>query len=43
MKEWSATEVKRMLHVSTAQVYLAKHRVSALIKKEVKKLEEEMR
>ncbi|MCI0537119.1 MAG: sigma-70 family RNA polymerase sigma factor [Verrucomicrobiales bacterium] len=42
LKEWSVTDVKRMLHVSTAQVYLAKHRVSSLIKKEIKKLEMEM-
>jgi RNA polymerase sigma-70 factor (ECF subfamily) len=42
LKEWPVAEVKRMLHVSTAQVYLAKHRVAALIKKEVKKLEAEM-
>ena len=42
LKEWSVTEVRRMLHVSTAQVYLAKHRVGALIKKEMKKLEAEM-
>jgi len=42
LKEWSVPDVKRMLHVSTAQVYLAQHRVSSMIKKEIKKLEIEM-
>jgi RNA polymerase sigma factor (sigma-70 family) len=42
LKEWSPADVKRMLHVSMAQVYLAKHRVATLLKKEVKKLELEM-
>jgi hypothetical protein len=38
LKEWSVTDVKRMLHVSTAQVYLAKHRFAALLKKELRRL-----
>jgi RNA polymerase sigma-70 factor (ECF subfamily) len=39
VKEWSAQKVARELGVSIAQVYLAKHRVSALMKKEIKNLE----
>jgi RNA polymerase sigma factor (sigma-70 family) len=38
-KEWSAQKVAEQLRVSVGQVYLARHRVSALIKKEVKNLE----
>jgi RNA polymerase sigma factor (sigma-70 family) len=38
-KEWPAQKVAAQLRVSVGQVYLARHRVSALIKKEVKKLE----
>jgi RNA polymerase sigma factor (sigma-70 family) len=38
-KEWSAQKVAAQLRVSVGQVYLARHRVSALIKKEVKNLE----
>ncbi len=32
-------EVTQLLKVNAAQVYLARHRVGALIKKEVKRLE----
>jgi RNA polymerase sigma-70 factor (ECF subfamily) len=39
MKEWPAQKVAKELGVSIAQVYLAKHRVSALLKKELKGLE----
>jgi len=42
LKAWPVNDVKRMLHVSAAHVYVTKHRISALIKKEVRKLEEEM-
>ena len=42
LKSWSVAEVKKMLHVSAAHIYVAKHRVSALIRKEIKKLEGEM-
>lgn len=38
-KEWPAQKVAAQLGVSVGQVYLARHRVSALIKKEVKTLE----
>jgi len=41
-KEWPVGEISAKFHVSAAQVYLAKHRVSALIKKEVRKLEKQM-
>ena len=35
VKEWPAQRVQRDLGVNLAQVYLAKHRVAALLKKEV--------
>ena len=35
VKRWSAARVTEALRVNAAQVYLAKHRVSALMKKEV--------
>ena len=38
-KEWSATKVAARLGVSVGQVYLARHRVGALLKKEIKALE----
>lgn len=41
IKEWSATKVRQELGVSMAQVYLAKHRVGALMKKEVEALNEQ--
>lgn len=39
LKEWSVREVAKALGVSAGRVYLAKHRVSALVKKELKRLE----
>jgi DNA-directed RNA polymerase specialized sigma24 family protein len=39
LKEWSVSEVAKALGVSAGRVYLAKHRVSLLVKKELKKLE----
>jgi len=42
LKAWAVSEVAKMLHVSAAHVYVAKHRVSALVKKEMSKLEKEM-
>ena len=42
LKQWSPKEVTRTLGVSMGQVYLAKHRISALVKKEVERLEAEM-
>jgi hypothetical protein len=39
MKQWPVQKVAKELRVSAAQVYLARHRVGALLKKEVAKLE----
>ncbi len=39
LKEWRPGEVARALGVSLGRVYLAKHRVSPLVKKEIEKLE----
>jgi RNA polymerase sigma-70 factor (ECF subfamily) len=39
LQRWPVREVARVLGVNAAQVYLAKHRVGALLKKEVKRLE----
>src|SRR5215472_16881645 len=38
-KEWPAQKVAERLRVSVGQVYLARHRVAALLKKEIKSLE----
>lgn len=38
-KEWPAQKVAAELGVSIGQVYLARHRVSALLKKEIKNIE----
>ena len=40
IKEWTPEEVQRELGVSRAQVYLARHRVGALLKKELRRLEQ---
>ena len=37
----SATDVRRRLGVSMAQVYLAKHRVGAILKKEIAYIREQ--
>jgi hypothetical protein len=39
LKQWPVQKVVKELRVSVAQVYLAKHRLSALLKKEVTKVE----
>jgi len=39
LQNWTVAEVARILRVSAAQVYLAKHRISRLLKNEVAKLE----
>jgi RNA polymerase sigma factor (sigma-70 family) len=39
LKEWPVQKVAKELRVSVAQVYLAKHRLSSLLKKEVKRVE----
>jgi RNA polymerase sigma factor (sigma-70 family) len=38
-KEWPAQKVAEQLGVSIGRVYLARHRVSALLKKEIKQIE----
>ena len=40
-KEWPVREVARTLGVSVGRVYLAKHRISSLLKEEIKRLEKE--
>lgn len=42
MKELSPSHVAKTLGVSTAQVYLVKHRVAARVKKEIQRLEKSM-
>ena len=39
MKEWPAKDIVETMHVSRAQVYLAKHRVSNLVRQEAERLE----
>jgi RNA polymerase sigma factor (sigma-70 family) len=39
LKQWPVAEVAKTLGVSVAQVYLAKHRISSLVQKEVKRLQ----
>lgn len=41
IKQWDAKKVQEKLNVSMAQVYLAKHRVGAVLKRELAKLEDE--
>jgi RNA polymerase sigma factor (sigma-70 family) len=41
IKQWDAKRVQDQLNVSMAQVYLAKHRVGSVLKKEFSKLEDE--
>ena len=43
LKGWSPERVKEELGVNAAQVYLAKHRVGRLLKKEATRLAEEGR
>jgi RNA polymerase sigma-70 factor (ECF subfamily) len=38
-KEWPAQKVAEQLRVNIGQVYLARHRISAILKKEIKALE----
>ncbi|HEY5232923.1 MAG TPA: sigma-70 family RNA polymerase sigma factor [Verrucomicrobiae bacterium] len=42
LKEWPARDVAKALGLNIASVYLAKHRVSAALKKEIARLEAEM-
>ena len=41
IKQWDARKVQEKLNVSMAQVYLAKHRVGSVLKRELAKLEDE--
>ena len=41
-KEWASDRVAQAFNISVAQVYLAKHRVSELIKNEIKRLSAEV-
>jgi len=38
LKAWPVAKIARTLHVSAGQVYLAKHRIGSLIKKEIRGL-----
>jgi RNA polymerase sigma factor (sigma-70 family) len=40
IRQWDAKKVQDLLNVSMAQVYLAKHRVGSVLKKELSRLEE---
>jgi RNA polymerase sigma factor (sigma-70 family) len=42
LRNWKADEVARTLRISTARVYLTKHRVTTLLSKEVKSLERDL-
>jgi RNA polymerase sigma-70 factor (ECF subfamily) len=42
VKKWPVEKVARTLGVNSGQVYLAKHRVGSLIKKEVQRLEKDL-
>ena len=39
LQDWPVREVTRTLGISAAQVYIAKHRVTAVLRKEARKLE----
>lgn len=43
IKEWTVRDVTRTLHVSAAQVYLAKLRVSRLVQAEIRRLESKVK
>jgi RNA polymerase sigma-70 factor (ECF subfamily) len=40
IKQWSVADVAKTLGISTGRVYIAKHRISQLLKKEIKRLEQ---
>jgi RNA polymerase sigma-70 factor (ECF subfamily) len=42
LKEWPAADVAQSLGVSLANVYVIRHRISSAIKKETKRLENEL-
>jgi RNA polymerase sigma-70 factor (ECF subfamily) len=39
LKKWPVSKITRLLKVRAGHVYLAKHRVSALVRKEIEHLE----
>jgi RNA polymerase sigma-70 factor (ECF subfamily) len=39
LKQWPVKEVAKTLGVSVAQIYIAKHRISGLVRKEVQRLQ----
>ena len=41
LKQWPVTQISQMLGVSAAQVYIAKHRITRLLQKEISRLEKE--
>jgi RNA polymerase sigma-70 factor (ECF subfamily) len=41
LQQWPVRDVARMLRVSAAQVYLAKHRIARLVKKEINRLKKQ--
>ena len=43
LKQWPVKEVARALDVSIGQVYVTKHRIAGLLKKELRNLEAAMR
>jgi RNA polymerase sigma factor (sigma-70 family) len=42
LKNWPVAEIRKTLKISATQVYVAKHRISGLLKKEVKRIETAM-
>jgi RNA polymerase sigma factor (sigma-70 family) len=42
VKQWPVREVRRTLNVNAAQVYLAKHRVSRLVREELRRMEKQL-
>ena len=42
LKEWPVAEVAKALGISSGRVYLARHRISAVIKKEITRLEKQL-
>ena len=42
VKQWPVEKVARVLGINVGQIYMAKHRVGAMIKKEIKNLETRM-
>jgi RNA polymerase sigma-70 factor (ECF subfamily) len=42
LQRWPAGKVAEALGVSTIQVYMARHRVGKLVKKEIQRLEQKM-